>query len=236
MGRKYETAPQRALVDFKDWVRNYILAQVLFYLVPGGGAVLATIFIPPEISFKVAVICGFLGGLIGLGLLYLGVYLFQFSRAPYKQRDEAHSRLDEIEAQRDNAQVKTATQIYDEDMGRHWSMIKNKMEQWKNQLLTLADENRWVPNDFNIAPKGDPYFCYVLQHYPSIGKALPNFRVSVALRKLELNKKNSDVNAIRNRCNEMLKSFANSIEIVLNSEYSQTNCKICPRNIDTKQP
>ncbi len=90
---KWETAPQRAWNDTKDWLLNHILAWFLAFIVPGGGTVLAAWLIPPTMDFKLAALYGFLGGIAGLLLLMVGTYVIQLVLALKKQRDEARDEV-----------------------------------------------------------------------------------------------------------------------------------------------
>ncbi len=58
---------------------------------------LVTLLAPPNVDPHVSALLGFLGGLAGLLLLFLVVYICNFLRAPYKQRNEAWQRIEELE-------------------------------------------------------------------------------------------------------------------------------------------
>jgi hypothetical protein len=53
--------------------------------------VLATWLIPPDADLRLSALLGFLGGIGGLLLLFLGIYGWNLFRAPYRQRDEARA-------------------------------------------------------------------------------------------------------------------------------------------------
>ena len=89
MEEKWETAPHRAWRDNTQWLLNHIVAWFLAFIVPGGGTMLATLFIPANVDLKVAALYGFLGGIAGLLLVFTAVYAWNLFRAPYKQRNEA---------------------------------------------------------------------------------------------------------------------------------------------------
>jgi hypothetical protein len=96
MSKNWESSSQRAKKDFKDWLRNHIAAQPLSFFVPGAGTMLVTYLIPSNVSIFMATLYGFIGGAIGLGLLYLIVYLVQLAIAPYRQRNEAYKLISEL--------------------------------------------------------------------------------------------------------------------------------------------
>jgi len=98
-----ETARQRACKDFKVWLRNHIAAQPLSFVLPGVGTMLATYLIPPDISITLAAIYGFIGGVVGLALLYSGVYLIQLFRAPYKQLKELRIEYSKLQSEQENS-------------------------------------------------------------------------------------------------------------------------------------
>ena len=98
-----ETARQRACKDFKVWLRNHIAVQPLSFVLPGGGTMLATYLIPPDTSITLAAIYGFIGGAVGLALLYSGVYLIQLLRAPYKQLKELGIEYSKLQSEQENS-------------------------------------------------------------------------------------------------------------------------------------
>jgi hypothetical protein len=88
-----QTSCSRAKQDTDTWLLNHIVAWFLAFLLPGGGTMVATFFIPPNADIRIAALYGFLGGLAGLLLLVVGVYVWNLIRAPYKQRNEARALL-----------------------------------------------------------------------------------------------------------------------------------------------
>jgi len=54
MGKRWKSAPQRAGEDYREWLRNHILLQPLSFLVPGGGTMVATFYLPPDVSILTA--------------------------------------------------------------------------------------------------------------------------------------------------------------------------------------
>ena len=98
MRQKRENVSQKARKDFQEWIRNHIAAQILLFVLPGSAAVIATLFIPPATNPTLAALYGFVAGAVALGLLYLGVYIYQVIRAPYKQRDEALQCINNLRA------------------------------------------------------------------------------------------------------------------------------------------
>lgn len=96
-------ARQRAYKDFKAWLRNHIAVQPLSFLLPGVGTMLATYLIPPDISITLAAIYGFIGGAVGLALLYSVVYLFQLFRTPYRQLKELRIEYSKLQSELENS-------------------------------------------------------------------------------------------------------------------------------------
>lgn len=94
-----ESSWSRAKRDSKRWLLDHILAWFLAFLLPGIGTVLVTWLIPLNADVKVIALFGFFGGLAGL-LLLLGItYSWNSFRAPYKQRNEAQQRIEELESE-----------------------------------------------------------------------------------------------------------------------------------------
>ena len=94
-----DNTSQRIKKDYREWLRNHIASQPLSFILPGVGTMLATFFIPTDTNIICAGIYGFIGGCLGLGLLYLIVYLVILIRTPYRQRDEARKTAIELESQ-----------------------------------------------------------------------------------------------------------------------------------------
>jgi len=146
MGKEWETSPQRACKDFKEWLRNHIAVQPLSFFVPGGGTMLATLLIPSDTSVVLAALYGFIGGALGLGLLYLGIYVFQLFRAPYRQRNEARKDFDKLEKEREPQLIVDSlpkVHWYGNRLGRSWRLqIKNagfnEAEDCRGKLVALA--------------------------------------------------------------------------------------------------
>jgi len=91
-----ESTPKRIWRDTKSWLQNHIIAWFLAFFVPGGGAVLATLFIPSTMDFRLAALLGFWGGIAGVAILVGGTYAIQSILVLKKQRDEARKLYEPI--------------------------------------------------------------------------------------------------------------------------------------------
>lgn len=58
---------------------------------------LAMCCMPPDLNNGIVTLYGFLGGLVGLLLLFLTVFIFNLFRAPCKQRNEAREELKRLQ-------------------------------------------------------------------------------------------------------------------------------------------
>lgn len=83
-----ESTWSRAFGDSKKWLLDHFVSWFLAFLLPGGGTLLVTWLLPPNADLKESALLGFLGGLAGLLLLFIGTYILNLLRAPYRQRDE----------------------------------------------------------------------------------------------------------------------------------------------------
>lgn len=97
---EWKMARQRASRDFKGWLRNHIAVQPLSFVLTGVGTWLFTYLIPPDMSIPLAAM---LGGVVGLALLYLGVYLFQLLCAPYRQLKELRIEYSKVQSELENS-------------------------------------------------------------------------------------------------------------------------------------
>ena len=95
-----ESIGRRSWNGTKHWLLDHIVAWFLAFFVPGGGALIAALVAPPAISVWGAALLGFAGGIAGLVLLFVAVYVIQFWLAPYKQRNEARERVYMLEDSR----------------------------------------------------------------------------------------------------------------------------------------
>lgn len=91
-----ESTSKRIWEDTKSWLQNHIIAWFLAFFLPGGGSVLATLFIPPTMDFRLAAFWGFISGLVGLALLVGGTYGIQSILVLKKQHDEARKLYEPI--------------------------------------------------------------------------------------------------------------------------------------------
>lgn len=103
MVAEWKMARQRAYRDFKAWLRNHIAVQPLSFFLAGVGTALAMYLIPPDTSITLAAIYGFIGGAVGLALLYSVVYLLQLFRAPYRQLKELRTEYSKLQSKLENS-------------------------------------------------------------------------------------------------------------------------------------
>lgn len=96
MASLWESTPKRIWEDTKNWLQNHIIAWFLAFFVPGVVGVIATLFIPPTIDFRLAALWGFISGAAGLALLVGGTYVIQSILVFRKQRDEARKLYEPI--------------------------------------------------------------------------------------------------------------------------------------------
>jgi membrane protein implicated in regulation of membrane protease activity len=117
---KWETAPQRAWKDTNTWLFNHIIAWILSFVLPGVGTVLATFFIPPNVTIGMAGLYGFLGGVAGLVLFVAITYLVHVFITPYRQRNEARAKVERYEQERSNTDSKYYEQNAEKALVKHW--------------------------------------------------------------------------------------------------------------------
>lgn len=101
---------KRIWCDTKNWLQNRIAAWFLAFLVPGGVVVLATLFIPSTMDFRLAALWGFVAGSIGVALLVGGTFAVQSILVFRKQRDEARKLYEPI---KELANIKAGDTIKD---------------------------------------------------------------------------------------------------------------------------
>jgi len=83
-----ESTRKRIWKDTKEWLKNHIIVLFLVFIVTGGGSVVATLFIPATMNFRLATLWGFIGGLVGLAILVGCICGIQSILVFKKQRDE----------------------------------------------------------------------------------------------------------------------------------------------------
>ncbi len=94
-----ESSWAKAKRDSREWLVSHIIPWILTYILSGGGTVLITLLLPPDINGWMLTLYGFVGGFCGLCLLGIGTLVCNIFRAPYKQRNEARIRVLELEKQ-----------------------------------------------------------------------------------------------------------------------------------------
>ncbi|MFC1962279.1 hypothetical protein ACFLWN_04495 [Chloroflexota bacterium] len=92
-----QSAWSRSCNDTSAWLHSHILAWFFAFLVPGGGTVLATSVVPPDVAPGLTALYGFLGGLGGIIFLLIAVYAVELTKAPYKQRNEVRQIIEKLE-------------------------------------------------------------------------------------------------------------------------------------------
>lgn len=109
MARIQWSTGKRVYKDSNDWLQNYIIAWFLAFFVPGGGTVIATLFIPPTVNYKLASLLGFLGGIAGLLLMVGTVYGTNAILVFKKQRDETKAELVQTSQEREELKKENQT-------------------------------------------------------------------------------------------------------------------------------
>ncbi len=62
----------------------------------GVGTMLATLILPANVSIDIAAWYGFAGGLLGLAILFVFSYVIHLVIAPYRQRNEARTEVEQL--------------------------------------------------------------------------------------------------------------------------------------------
>lgn len=162
MASLWESTQKRIWEDTKNWLQNHIIAWFLAFFVPGGVVVLATLFIPPTMDFRLATLWGFVAGGIGVALLVGGTYAVQSILVFRKQRDEARKLYEPI---KELANIKTGDTIKEKDIN-----VSLMFEQLKSDHLHVVTFDHCVlRGPCMIAFEGDSKL-----HGCNLGDNLPN--------------------------------------------------------------
>lgn len=127
---------------------------------------------------------------------------------------------------------KTATHIYDADMGEHIAQVKDVLEEWKKQLQSLYKDKKLKKLD---AVKNDTIeFQYAEQHCPSLKGIYSQLLISTGLYENDLGrlKSKQEIRKSKEWVRGKIKTVIEAIDKSLKSyEYTKNSCGGCPQNI-----
>jgi hypothetical protein len=159
--RSQQKSTYSAWEDTKDWLLNHIIAWFLAFLLPGGGTVLATYFIPPTMDIKLVALYGFIGGIAGLLLLVIGTYGVQCILIIKKQRDDARSEILKLKENYEKLEQSIEKQKQDKYVVGNFSKLNDKgiektIREWLDKP-SFTIKRREVPDTYFQFDVDDQY-------------------------------------------------------------------------------
>jgi hypothetical protein len=161
-----------------------------------------------------------------------------------KEHLESLNKINRIEQP-----IETASQIFNGDMGKHITKIKNVLEIWKQQLSKMIRRRKLVElrTDIEIKMANKNDFWYFLTHCPSVEKEYEELRARREIYTMHLNPfvihedgkeirtepKKEHIAEQRNYLNEAMQSLIETIDhsLSMSNEYSKRRCPFCPNDM-----
>jgi len=170
-----------------------------------------------------------------------------YMELPFNNKSDIWPQVENTSV-KEPVQIETASQIFDSDMGKHITKIKNVLETWKQQLCEMLNQEKLAELqtgiEIEMINKND--FAYFLMHCPSLDKKYDGLRAQRALFKAHMNPyieiqgkvvrsiaSKEDVDKQRKYLNEKMQSLIEAINhsLLTSNEYSKRRCPFCPNDM-----